>query len=66
MQSPGRQVSTLVHANKIVWVDCEGGSLSHWSGLHEGVWALSSMTDASSAEKPRTPPKLKNQCIPPY
>jgi hypothetical protein len=66
MQSPGRQVSTLVHANKTVWVDREGGSLSHSSGLPEGVRALSSTTDPSSAEKPRTPSELKNPCIPPY
>jgi hypothetical protein len=66
MQSLGRQVSTLVHANKTISVDHEGGSLSHSSGFPEGVWALRSTTDPSSAEKPRTPSELKNPCIPTY
>jgi hypothetical protein len=59
-------VSTLVHANKTVWVDREGGSLSHSSIFLEGVRAPSSATDPSSTEKPRTPSKLKNPCIPLY
>jgi hypothetical protein len=50
MQSPGRQVSALVHANKTARVGHERGSFSHSTGLPEHVRALSSRNDPSSVE----------------
>jgi hypothetical protein len=50
MQFPGRQVSTLVHANKMARVSCERGPYSHSIRWPERVWALSSTMDPSSAE----------------